>query len=510
MQLSDHDLRQIDGEYLARLSRQQLLHVSAQLLADLKEARDRANQTPHNSSRPPGSFAPWESAPAASADAEQEAPQQRGRKRETPQGAETSADTRPVSEEGNQKAPGKQPGSAGHGRAVCLPVTGEEIHRATECGACGATLDAGAPFVARTGVYVLDVVPVVPGLQVSHVKHLYGETQCACGHRTRTLPGRCAAEADWSVSLSEWHLVGPTLAALIVCLALRMRLSRARIQELLHDWLGLQLSIGVLNQTITEGGRAVAPLEAELLREIRQAQVVHADETGWKEAGRTCWLWVLTTVHTTLFVIGSRSWDVIADLLESYAGWLMSDGYLAYRQFAQRLRCLAHLLRKARGLAESVTAEAQEFGQQALDCLSHVVAAVYRARAGPSGDVRAELTEDLGALQRVCEAHWDSEHPKTRQLAREFLNDWDAIWTVVDHPELPLTNNAAERALRQWVIARKLSYGTRTAQGSRAFTLLASVIETCRQRQISPWPYLATVIAARRQGNAAPPLPTTT
>jgi hypothetical protein len=34
---------------------------------------------------------------------------------------------------------------------------------------------------------------------------------------------------------------------------------------------------------------------------------------------------------------------------------------------------------------------------------------------------------------------------------------------VLDHPELPLTNNAAERALRHWVIARRLSYGTRNA-----------------------------------------------
>ncbi len=501
MELSDHDLRQIDAEYLGRLSHAQLLHVSAQLLSDLKAARDRANQTPDNSSRPPGSFAPWAGGAV---------------ERET---LETSTPSPPESESSGlavepERAPskprkrrGKQPGSTGHGRPISLPVTGEEIHRARECGACGAALDAGAPFVARTGVYVLDVVIAAPGLHVTHVKHIYGESTCACGHRPQTTPGRCPAEEGWAVALTEWHLIGPTLAALIVCLALRMRLSRARIQELLHEWLGVQLSIGVLNQTITEGGRAVAPLEAELLRDVQQAVVLHVAETGWKEAGRTCWLWVLTSVSTTLFVIGSRSGDVIADLLEHYAGWLMSDGYRAYRQFAQRLRCLAHLLRKARGLAESVTAEAQAFGRQALDCLSHVVEAVYRARAGPPGDVRAEVTPDLAALCTRCEAHRDSLHPKTRQLAREFLNDGDTIWTVVDHPELPLTNNAAERALRQWVIARKLSYGPRTPQGSRAFTLLASVIETCRQREVSPWPYLASVIAARRQGNAPPPLP---
>ena len=57
------------------------------------------------------------------------------------------------------------------------------------------------------------------------------------------------------------------------------------------------------------------------------------------------------------------------------------------------------------------------------------------------------------------------------------------------------------------VIARKISYGTRTQQGSRAYTLLASVIDTCRQRGIAPWPYIAQVIAERRQDNPPPPLP---
>jgi hypothetical protein len=65
------------------------------------------------------------------------------------------------------------------------------------------------------------------------------------------------------------------------------------------------------------------------------------------------------------------------------------------------------------------------------------------------------------------------------------------------------------RALRHWVITRRITYGTRTEQGSRAFALLASVIETCRKRKILPWPYLAQVIAERRKGNPAPPLPAT-
>ncbi len=89
----------------------------------------------------------------------------------------------------------------------------------------------------------------------------------------------------------------------------------------------------------------------------------------------------------------------------------------------------------------------------------------------------------------------------------EVLNDWDAIFQVLHHPDLPLTNNDAERALRHWVIARKISHGTRTATGSRVFALLASVIDTCRQRSHSPWLYLQTAIAGRRAGRPLAPLP---
>ena len=111
------------------------------------------------------------------------------------------------------------------------------------------------------------------------------------------------------------------------------------------------------------------------------------------------------------------------------------------------------------------------------------------------------------AILALCERHANAEHKKTRELARELLNDWDTFWVVLDYPWLPLTNNEAERALRHWVIARRISYGTRTEQGSRAFALTISVIETCRKRGVSPWPYLTDVIRQRRKGLPAPALP---
>ena len=107
-----------------------------------------------------------------------------------------------------------------------------------------------------------------------------------------------------------------------------------------------------------------------------------------------------------------------------------------------------------------------------------------------------------------CQLPHDLALEKAQALAREFLHDWEAIGTVLEPPDLPVTNHAAEQALRHGVIARLISQGTRTPPGSRVFSILASVIATCRIRKLLPWPYLASVIAERRQGNPAPPLPT--
>ncbi len=180
---------------------------------------------------------------------------------------------------------------------------------------------------------------------------------------------------------------------------------------------------------------------------------------------------------------------------------------VSYRHYPRRLRCWAHLIRKARGLAESYHRDVRAFGRQVLDALNALVAAVYAAREGPPADLPTQHAPLLAELRAACEQHQGHSHAKTHALAVELLNDWDAIFQVLHHPELPLTNNDAERALRHWVIARKISHGTRTATGSRVFALLASVIDTCRQRGHSPWLYIETTIADRRAGLPLAPLP---
>lgn len=513
MHLKDHDLKQLNREYLASLTPEQLLNIAERLLNDLRDARDRHNQTPQNSSRPSGSYAPWEQAQNSTAQEQTKA----SRQDETSENEETQQDSattekRPVETTENRAVPekkkaGKQRGAKGFGRKVDLPITGKDIHKASQCAGCGEELRQDAPFKQQTGSYTLDIKKGEMGLEVSHILHIYGITGCKCGHWTESKPSRCAPEEDWDVAITEWHLVGPMLASFIICLSLRMRLSRLRIQEFLADWLGISISKGCISHCLAEGGRAAAPLEEEFVAEIQQAELLHVDETGWKENGQTVWLWVLKTATVTFYVIGSRSWDTIAEIMEHFAGWLMSDGYGQYRQYGQRLRCLAHIIRKARGGSDSCHPEAAAFGQKVLEIMNLLISGIYDARGDPTIDLPARYREKLAELKALCTQYRDHEHEKTRQLARELLNDWEAIWNVLAYPHLPITNNLAEQALRHWVISRKISHGTRTKQGSRAYAILASVIDTCRQRAVSPWDYLAQVITERRKNNPMPALP---
>jgi transposase len=534
MILSDHDLLQMDDAYLESLDSDRRLTVGKKLLADLKESRERLNQNSQNSSAPPSSrptylgalgkgnqketsakeeddqptkkgklvIDPTEDSPGSDAVAEPGTVEQSGVNPQEGKSVGGEADSNPP----KPKKAGKQLGAPGYGRTQVIPHSKLEERRATQCAACGEDLPHDAPFMAKTGFRVIDIKQNDDGqwgIELECALYHFGETECGCGHRTLVMPDRGDRHESTNTSLTEWRLIGPRLASFIVFLTFRMRLSRARVKELLQEWCGLHLSTGTIDNCIRESALAAIPIYIQLAMAIPKEPLVQVDETPWNEKGSIPWLWVFISSTIILFVIGKRKQEVLLSILTAgFSGWLMSDGLGLYRMFPKRLRCLAHLIRKAHGLAESLTEEARKFGEAALVVLE----AVFDHRLGTMS--LETVQQRLALFREYCELVKEgTEHKKTRELAVEFLRDWDAIWKVVEHPELPATNNEAERILRHWVIARQISHGTRTAEGSQAVAVLASIIETCRLRGVKTWDYLTQVIAARRRGKEPLPLP---
>ncbi len=269
---------------------------------------------------------------------------------------------------------------------------------------------------------------------VCQTKHLSFEDVCACGHRTRALPGRCPSEPDWSVELTEWQLIGPRLASFIAALSLRLGGSHRRIQEFLHDWFGLSLSTALISQCRHELGRALEPVVEAALREaLNEAKLVHVDETGWPQHDQALWLWVFVSATTERYLIGRRPRGVLQSILgETPTQWIMSDGYSVYRAYGQRL-CIGRTSCARRAAwARALTPRPKALVTRS-SAPSRPSCTVYAARAAPtvpSTPVSSDSGRDACASPRAPTR-------KARALAHELLNDWDSFWVALEHPHLP-------------------------------------------------------------------------
>jgi hypothetical protein len=312
LQVKDHDLRQLDAERLRQLGQRQpeaLVELSVRLLEDLKEARERLNQNPDNSSHPPSTRDPW-SRDKASSDTATTVP------------ATDSADQDP-SPEGNpaqrkssqkpsppSRRPGKQPGAPGQARTQVLALTRTLDHAPEHCALCTAALP---PERSRcyTGFTEEDVEfgdASQPGLRVVTTQHRYFQSACACGHLTRCEPYRAPPTGgDWAgVALTEWRLIGPGLAALLVWLHFRLHLPVRRCREFSLELFGLSLSVGAIQQAIHEAARACEPIPQQIQEQILHSELLHADETPHYQSGQFLWLWVVASTTAVLFFIGRR------------------------------------------------------------------------------------------------------------------------------------------------------------------------------------------------------------
>ena len=310
------------------------LHELARLLAN------RAGEDSSTSSRPPSSDNPYRrearGKPAAG----------EGGDGETSSAAPPENAGKPEERKTGRPA-GKQPGAKGHWRCQPIVVSRDIPHAPTVCAACGAAL---GPDLKRRCVSAHDSLELVRGdmaLQVTATRHSYFAVRCPCGHDNVERPGvgrRSEIEGRRrNLQMSERCLVGPMLATFIAALSLRFRLSRRKIQEFLVDWLGLELGAATIERCVHEFGLASEPVVERLIQDIRAAEIVHVDETPWYQKGSLRWMWVATTALATVFHIGSRRKEELTTLIgEAFLGWLVTDGYGAYRDHPRRQRCLAH------------------------------------------------------------------------------------------------------------------------------------------------------------------------
>jgi transposase len=129
-------------------------------------------------------------------------------------------------------------------------------------------------------------------------------------------------------------------------------------------------------------------------------------------------------------------------------------------------------------------------------------------------NVAAELPADPPALQGHTAAGGGSwfcakertPWAQTVRTCQQLLLRKEALWTFLEVQGIEPTNNAAERALRQSVIQRKISLGVQSASGAICRSRLLTVTTTLRQQGRDTWQFLEQAWIAHHRGGVMPSL----
>ena len=271
------------------------------------------------------------------------------------------------------------------------------------------------------------------------------------------------------------------------------------------------------------GGRSSAVHQTLTEEQLAREPVLNSDEAGYRTSGDKRWLWALVAANFVFYKIAlTRGAEALVQLLgEVFAGILCSDGcptYLKYHKGEGQF-CWAHFKRNILGVLEiAKTTEAERFCRDALALHARLFRLWHRFRAGPGvryGPItREQLIAKSIPLEKkffaLADRYVDSRDKDVRNLALALLKHFEKFFAFLRNHGVEPTNNSAERALRCAVQWRKVSFGSRSAQGEIAVARLLTVTRTCRMQNREPLDYLGAAIRSHRNVQAVPSLLKTT
>ena len=95
-------------------------------------------------------------------------------------------------------------------------------------------------------------------------------------------------------------------------------------------------------------------------------------------------------------------------------------------------------------------------------------------------------------------------HPATARTCCNILEAGEGLWLFLEDPDVPATNNLAERQIRPLVIAKKISFGVKSERGARFIERIYSLVLTCQQQNKNVLSWLQDSIIQYFTGNSAP------
>lgn len=393
-----------------------------------------------------------------------------------------------------RKKPGAKTGHPGRCRAKPVEITREQEHQPLECCPdCGSPL--GKPVERRVRL-IEDIIETQPEVTRHSIP------RCWCS--------RCKKFVEPPiVDAMPKAKIGHRTVALTAWLHYGLGNTISQIVAVLNHHLHFQMSEGGLVAAWQRLGALLRAWYDEIGEQVKDSAVLHADETGWRQAGRTVWLWCFTTVMATYYMIdrcrGSPA--LLKFFTEAFDGVLVTDFWAAYSAVicGARQACLTHLLREL-DKTDRLDGSPQwaAFRKKLKRLLRDALRLSNRDELSDEAFAsrRARLDDRLDTLIET-----ESENKNVKRLVKRLRRYRDALFTFLDHDDVPPDNNHAEREIRPAVIMRKNQLCNRSPKGADTQAILMSIYRTLKLRGLDPLETIVNALKDYVRTGQLPPLP---
>lgn len=302
--------------------------------------------------------------------------------------------------------------------------------------------------------------------------------------------------------------IGPVAKSVALYLRYRIGIPYRKTTEVFRDLFGLSFVPAAAVGFDRKAAICGAPIYEDVREKLRVSDVVHADETAWRNDGVGHYAWFSGNEKLAYFHIDRhRSAEVAASLLgEKFEGILVRDRYAAYNGIGSQWQsCLAHIITKAKQIKrehgllprEEKTACADRFCDRVVALFKAACETGQKLKTGAipwesATGIEKQLVNRLAGLCKKPLAF------KPAETLRAYLAgpEQKYLFTFLRHPGVPPTNNLAEQAIRHLVIFRKICFGTRSESGLKTHSVLPSLVQTARRQGVHPRQFLQTLLTA--------------
>jgi transposase len=409
-------------------------------------------------------------------------------------GLNSSNSGKPPSSDGLKKPPrvsslrepsGKKTGGQqGHpGETLCRVEKPDATidHYPEICAACGEPLTA-VMATGHTARQVFDLPEPQPLIVTEHRAH---GCRCAtCGTQTR---------AAFPAGVSAPVQYGNRIGAIVLYLLHYQLLPEKRLATLMADLFGVKLvtaTIARISQDCAERFQGFADAVRD---HVAVAPVKHMDETGFRIGIKTQWLHIASTVWLTFYRTSPKRGSLLANVI----GLVVHDHWKPYYTMTGVLHalCNAHHLRELKALVEIEKEDWARKMQRLLRRACHATNLAREQGVPVKPGLLALIDRCYDGILANGLAFHEGQPPlaKTRQrgrpprrvghnlLLRLSTRRQDVLRFLTD-PNVPFTNNLAERDGRMMKLRQKISGGFRSQDGAKDFAVIRSVLSTARKQ----------------------------